>query len=297
MKYLIVLLVSYIAVSTASLDNVIEKSIEGMMRNTMRGAMRLAEAQSPRDTRNFRRSFNGNAIQNKYSVKPIRMVVTGSPYMYPSYNRYPSSKKMMILPGFPQQFPPSPIAYMPFPRPSRKNINVNLRLSPPSDSIKNVRGQSMRMNSFDQERESKGELTASWTTEMKEVLINGKKNETRVKTFNNRGRIHALLGSERENHRRFVKGGALDAKSVKNSIFSKKNLFQHKKGKVPQAISVVNTVDPAVGPSRLPVSPTMEPANAPAVRDAMMRDFARMQRPLPLMTHSLVNAPSAPAYY
>lgn len=187
-----------------------------------------------------------------------------------------------------------------------KNININLKLASPADSKKRVEGQSLFVASRDNEREANGEVNAEWKTDLKEVVINGIKNETRVKTFHNTGKIHATLGSENEYHNKMIKTAKVKAGKKVNSVYSRRNLFE-KKDKKPeeqnpkpisplamnsQPIKLFNPVPipPQINLYRqypLPsMQPNMVPSEDPAAKLAV-QGLIGMQRPMnnPIVRH------------
>jgi hypothetical protein len=278
MNSIIVFFAACFAVSTASLDNVIEKSIDGMLINSLKGAIRS-------------NGYNGyNDIPHKYNVKPIKMIATGLPNQnFGTDNQnYKRDKLMsMMIPtsmSMGGSYPPMNPFMSRFqelqqrPR-GPKNINLNLKVSPPSDSNGEVEVQATRVRTFDAEKESSGEVNASWNTEFKEVFLSGLRNETRVKTFKNSGKIHAVLGSEKEKHIKGIGSTKIDSRKKVNSVFSKRNLFEQKTPEKQQVFPAF-AMNSEPQPLPIPMRPLVDPMPNP---DSDHFPLPHMQRMHPEM--------------
>lgn len=97
---------------------------------------------------------------------------------------------------------------------------MNIKVDQKADSVASLKAGGVNVYQMDNEREQEGQLEAHWHTARKEVVINGRTNVTRIKSFTDDGEIRKT--SERDNSRkvRRLRAGGVKAFKKVQSVYS-----------------------------------------------------------------------------
>lgn len=229
---LLIVLACYMGTSLGSVDRVIDRMMQRMFIDSLKMSKSISNVPLPRgfwatnrvanypsyyftDSRNRWPSFYAKPLPSRYvpfngykgphgsssNIYAPRYTINKSIHV-PSMARLPITPPMAYAytPSFVPQMPPMSMVRYHAPSFNRQVtggpfMQFNIKVKKPTNK-RSSRNYSRRVNlTANIEKESVGEVVASWNTEMKEISISGSKNETKIKSFHNSGNIHSHLGS------------------------------------------------------------------------------------------------------